>query len=494
MSINQAYEIQALTDKVGHFIRIRSLNKAKHFAVYRTFTKRFPNGKEVNAEIKEDIKDILVKSIQKKGITEGFILKFDENDEYSDFLDEKISPEKIRHVSGKSEKSFTSTGAKLNAHWPIFHKLNETGFGSIIRATLTLHQVCSSRCQFCSTINRNKKDSTSFEETKEFIEKLYFDQAEYNKKNFSKYNEKYKELTGSDIRLRGLILSGGGQPNLWPHFEKLVEWLSTLDIDIGLITNGFPKNIDDKIYDKFKWIRLSITPEDASPHYVDKKFNLQRIPQNIIDNKNTFFGLSYVYGPWTNEDILKRLSSSIDEWKLDYIRMLTDCNLTRSEQLKSHNVLAEKLYNLSLIDEDGNNKGKIFHQLKFHGTQEEAEELWSDGKCFLQTYNLFWDTTGHETNGKSFCYPCDSVTVLAEESTKQQSKRGFDGNIWGTVTNDKVELLFKEKWKKFFDPRDHCSACLFMKNNQTVKDLTRSNIEQLNSIKIDKDLEHINFP
>ena len=190
MSINKDYEIQALTDKIGHCIRIRSLNKAKHFAVYRTFTKRFPNGREVNAKIVEDIQDILVKSIKKKGITEGFILKFDENNNYSDFIDDNIHPENIRHVSGISEKSFTSTGAKLNAHWPIFQKLNETGFGSIIRATLTLHQVCSSRCQFCSTINRNKKDSTSFEETKEFIEKLYFGQAEYNKKHFSKYNEK----------------------------------------------------------------------------------------------------------------------------------------------------------------------------------------------------------------------------------------------------------------------------------------------------------------
>ena len=494
MNIEQEYEIKALTDSIGPFIRIRSLNKAKHFAIYRTFTKRFPNGQEVNADIKEDIKDILVKSIKAKGITEGFILKFDEDDNYSDFLEEKIDPENIRHINGKSEKSFTSTGDKLNAHWPIFHKLNETGFGSIIRATLTLHQVCSSRCQFCSTINRNKKDSTTFEETKEFIEKLYFEQAEYNKKNFPSYNKKYKELTGSDIRLRGLILSGGGQPNLWPDFEKLVNWLSTLDLDIGLITNGFPKNIDDKIYDKFKWIRLSITPEDASPHYVNQKFNLQRIPLNIINNKKTFFGLSYVYGPWTNDDVLKRLSSSIKDWKLDYIRMLTDCNLTRSQQLKSHSVLAEKLFNLSLIDKFGNNKGKIFHQLKFHGTQEEAEKLWSDGKCFLQTYNLFWDTTGHETNGKSFCYPCDSVTVLAEENTRQQSKRGFDGNIWGTVTNDKVELLYKEKWKKFFDPRDHCSACLFMKNNKAVKNLTNLKVHELNNIKIDTDLEHINFP
>ena len=494
MDISQNYEIKADIDKSGYFIRIRSLNKAKHFAVYRTYTKRFPDGKEINEKINENIKDILIKSIKKKGITEGFILKFDENNNFSDFYDESIQPENIRHISGVSEKSFTSTGAKLNAHWPIFWKLNETGYGSIIRATLTLHQVCSSRCQFCSTINRNKKDSTSFEENKEFIEKLYFGQADYNKKNFSKYNKKYKEITGSDIRLKGLILSGGGQPNLWPHFEKLVEWLSTLDIDLGLITNGFPKNVSDAIYDKFKWIRLSITPEDASPHYVDKKFNLQRIPENIINNKHTTFGLSYVYGPWTSDDILQRLSKQVDQWKLDYIRMLTDCNLTRSEQLKSHSILAEKLYKLSLIDDIGNNKGKIFHQLKFHGNQDEAEELWTEGKCFLQTYNLFWDTTGHEKNGKSYCYPCDSVTVLAEENTRQQSKRGFDGNIWGTVTNDKVELLYSEKWKKFFDPREHCSACLFMKNNNIVKNLKNTNLEELKEKSVDTDIEHINFP
>jgi hypothetical protein len=101
-----------------------------------------------------------------------------------------------------------------------------------IKPRSTTQRHCSSRCQFCSTINRNKKDATTFEETKEFIEKLYFDQADYNKKYFSNYNEQYKKLTGSDIKLRGLILSGGGQANLWPHFEQLVDCLSTLDIDI----------------------------------------------------------------------------------------------------------------------------------------------------------------------------------------------------------------------------------------------------------------------
>jgi ABC-type Fe3+/spermidine/putrescine transport system ATPase subunit len=52
---------------------------------------------------------------------------------------------------------------------PIFKKLNETGHGSIIRATMTNHQVCSSRCSYCSTIGREKKDSINLDEAKEFF-------------------------------------------------------------------------------------------------------------------------------------------------------------------------------------------------------------------------------------------------------------------------------------------------------------------------------------
>ena len=65
----------------------------------------------------------------------------------------------------------------------------------------------------------------------------------------------------------------------------------------------------------------------------------------------------------------------------------------RTEQLKSHNNLSEKLQSIGVITDIGENKDKFFHQLKFHGTRIEAEELWDEGKCFLQTYNVFWDTT-----------------------------------------------------------------------------------------------------
>ena len=195
------YEIIKGSDNKGFYIRVRSLNKAKHFAVHRTYLKRNKSGKTITENITKDNCDTIIESIESKGITEGFII-VDDNE------DKNISPTDITHQLQEKEINFTSTGDKLSHHWPIFWKLRETNFSSIIRATMTLHQVCSSRCQFCSTINRNRKDSITLDEAKKFVENLYFNQAEYNEKNFAKFNDEYKKIHGSSIRLKGLILSG----------------------------------------------------------------------------------------------------------------------------------------------------------------------------------------------------------------------------------------------------------------------------------------------
>ncbi|MBU1032708.1 MAG: hypothetical protein ABH820_02090, partial [Patescibacteria group bacterium] len=139
--------------------------------------------------------------------------------------------------------------------------------------------------------------------------------------------------------------------------------------------------------------------------------------------------------------------------------------------------------------------GRFFHQLKYHGTAEEAVELWDQGQCFLQTYNVFWDTTGHEENGRSYCYACDSITVLAEESSDSAisaSERRFDHTQWGTVPNNEVERLFTEPVKTFFDPRQVCSSCLFMRNNSAVKSLVAC--RDCKFIVVEPDIDHVNFP
>ena len=82
---------------------------------------------------------------------------------------------------------------------------------------------------------------------------------------------------------------------------------------------------------------------------------------------------------------------------------------------------------------------------------------------------------------------------MEEENTNSDAERKFNPSKWGTVTNDQVHKLYKEKWKKFFDTRENCSACLFMKNNQKVKDLINFDYDNDN-ILLDKKVEHINFP
>lgn len=492
-----------IVDSSGN-IKIRITNKlgGKHFAEHDKIQVLDVNNKIIGSEKinKSNIKYVF-ENIRKKGTTEGLFVIKDINNRYYSFFNDnkKISPSSVLHKETISEKSFTATGEKLNFHWPIFKKFKDTGFGSIIRATMTLHQVCMSRCQFCSTIGRNKKDSITLEEAKNFINVLYDKQANYNINNFSKYNEEYKIISGSDIRLKGLILSGGGQPNLWPYFSEFVKWLSNKDISLGLITNGFPKNVPENVYDNFDWIRISITPENASSFYPNGKFNLQYIPDNIINNSKITLGLSYVYGPWTDDEILNRINDTSIKWNCEYVRILTDCNLTRELQLLSHIDLSNKLLELGFVDSEGNPKTKIFHQLKYHGTKEDADDIWVDGQCYLQVFNAFWDTTGHEENGFSYCYPCDSVTVLAEGNQDNNykaenifSERKFNYKKWGTVNNNEVSKLFEEKVRPYFDPRKNCSACLFQKNNQTVKNLV--NTKDFKNVLVNKNIKHINFP
>ena len=94
------------------------------------------------------------------------------------------------------------------------------------------------------------------------------------------------------------------------------------------------------------------------------------------------------------------------------------------------------------------------------------------------------------------------MTVLTNEKNpgevEQDSAREFNPNIWGTVINTKVENLFREKVKPYFDPRQHCKGCLFALNNKKVTELSNMNSEGVKHIinrinDIEKPL-HIEFP
>jgi len=406
-----------------------------------------------------------VKSIKKIGMVKA-----------SNHSIEPIKP--FSNIDDK-ERTFTSHGEKLVYHYPIIKKYRETGHASIIRASLTLHQLCSSSCSYCSTASRNKSDSISLEEAKNFISKLYYDQAEFNKKRFPEYNDEYKKITGSDIRIQSVILTGGGQPNLWPHFEEFVDWLSSLDIELGLITNGFPKNIDENIYKKFTWIRLSITPENASPHYLENQFNNQYVPEFLLNGLNSItVGMSCVCADsFVSDDMLTRLVDYTNTHKgIEYLRLLADCSLEKSAQEDS---IARINYRVGKF---GKLAKKIFIQRdKVHS--EDISQILTEDICFMSTYNVFWDTTGHDSEGFSYIYPCDSITVLENTTLAyKDSQRRFRSDIWGQLSNKNIENIYRLPHQMTFSPKEVCKDCLFTKTLSSYSSLLNTeniNIEEL---------------
>ena len=159
---------------------LRYQGAGNHFAVHTDVQLLDSQGRFLNMQpISPDQFDELAKNIELFGPTEGMYLTQSGpvTMRVASPSRKKIDPKDVRHTKTVQESSYTATGEKLNYHWPIFKKLRDTGMGSIIRATMTNHQVCMSHCQYCSTIGRNKKDSVTLQEAKDFVSKLYFDQA-----------------------------------------------------------------------------------------------------------------------------------------------------------------------------------------------------------------------------------------------------------------------------------------------------------------------------
>ena len=153
-------------------VRVRSIKNKYNYADHSHIYLKDPATEKVYAKIA--ISNIPNQSVLEKlssqGSSESLILTLDPNSLDSLTKFEKIDTEEdLIHFRGITEHSFTSTGSKLDYHWPIFKKLQDTGFGSIIRATLTLHQRCSSKCPYCSTINRKSDDEMSLEEAKNLL-------------------------------------------------------------------------------------------------------------------------------------------------------------------------------------------------------------------------------------------------------------------------------------------------------------------------------------
>lgn len=300
-------------------------------------------------------------------------------------------------------ENFTSTGSKF---WLHMDKMNfyrrETG-RSIISTHVSPEGKCNLNCSYCSVKKRKKHFNIELEVIKDYVTKL------------------------CSRGLKAVIITGGGEPTLYPHFNELVQWLKyDKKLSIGLITNG---TLADRVevWDAFSWVRVSLNMFD---NWENRIF----IPRDKL-NKNCVLGCSLIYvGQPTSVFIsASNLAKTIGA---EYIRVLPDCLWDQGRLLEQHDEIRNILNDL--------NEPLFFHQFKIHGTP--ASEI-----CHQAYFRPYLS----EVEGGTV-YPCDSL-VLNDAIEK------FDNAYQICKAEDILEFLGGDIKMKF-DPRVMCKGCVFTDN------------------------------
>ena len=109
-----------------------------------------------------------------------------------------------------------------------------------ITADIFLTDFCNNRCPYC-TYGRWEIQKKGY---------MHFD-------DFVKYAERLTSLG-----VKGIILTGGGEPMLNPDFDKITKWLEENDIDYGINTN-----FNVLKYCKPKYLKVSLDAYDEASYF-----------------------------------------------------------------------------------------------------------------------------------------------------------------------------------------------------------------------------------
>lgn len=134
---------------------------------------------------------------------------------------------------------------------------------------LHLEAYCNDNCDFCGFREEN---GTNLE-----MLKLINGESSEENKPIGRPSDKSKipfDVVMSlpkimkENNIPACIMSGGGEPTIYPKFDEILDEFITNGIEIGLITNGSGLNEIriDKIVKNCTWIRISMDSADAETH------------------------------------------------------------------------------------------------------------------------------------------------------------------------------------------------------------------------------------
>ena len=304
------------------------------------------------------------------------------------------------------EHKFTSTGAKFWRHRPQMESYRDGTGLTVISTHISPTSRCNLSCSYCSVAKRNRHYQIKLPVIQDYVIKL------------------------KSRGLKAVIITGGGEPLLYPDFNQLVRWLKDEELRIALITNG---TLCDRVdtWELFDWVRVSITSNEI---------NLPAI--------SGIMGCSVVY---EDELCLEEIEETAKRLNAEYVRVLPNCLLKGRAFQDQHDKIDEWLKDSSDL---------FFHQRKFHRQPRSPV-------C----HQAFFRPYLSEVDG-GLVFPCDSV-VLNDASGYFDRKYALCHPEWI------LEFLNRNMWWSFSPNRD-CAGCVFTDTVNMLGQWKKGKIDRFN--------------
>lgn len=323
------------------------------------------------------------------------------------------------------EHKFTSTGIKFWRHQQQMFEFRRQFDGSprstVISTHISPEGACNLKCPYCSVTYRDTHSRISLPRIQKYV---------------------------TDLKERGLkavILTGGGEPTLYPHFNELVQWLKyDQGLSVALITNGTThKKIAPKTLGCFSWIRVSI---NVFPGWEEQiSLDTQYLSNDCIVGCSMVYTVEHEARAITENnrlEIFKSVSKIADRLSAKYIRLLPNCLLEQDQLVFEHENLRELVTKL--------NDSRFFQQYKVHGAP-------SCNTCHQAYFRPYLSEEPFKTDGEpGTVYPCDSV-VLNDSVTHFAQK-------YQICKPESILDFIDGKIKQEFNPKRDCTGCVFTEN------------------------------
>jgi organic radical activating enzyme len=210
--------------------------------------------------------------------------------------------------------SFTSANTfplKVLQNLPLMKSIVKDGVIVPVHLQLNPTNECNFKCGFCSCANRNRKNSLSF----------------YDFKNFLGI---FKTLGGQST-----TITGGGEPLFYPEICDLLHYHHYYGLDAGMVCNGsMLHRLSEYDLDCLTWVRVSCSDELPNQTNLNSWF---KILEEAVDlGRKTDWAFSYVVGQNPCYELIAKITKFANDKDFTHVRLVSDLlSLDTAENMKT---------------------------------------------------------------------------------------------------------------------------------------------------------------